>query len=427
LPALVNLAEVCLCKLFCIMRMISAAVIGAALGGSSGVRMVKKRGDNKEKEPQPEPEPEREQPGDPQWGCGVIGNLPGTSKDGECTSDLQKLLDVLKASSSDGKVTFWNQGLNPTEGQYLSTDMTFVPEMWASAAFFQDYLMRGGERTLGVYTNAKLLIGWFKPDQAGFCRGNSSCHDVSCCWGDGVPSAAGFLPFTGCSKAKPLPSLWEDGEGECIDSVANTWAYHAGQGYEKGYEYLATPHVVYVSWAEKFIERVCRNCTSASCGCPTHVSISFYASDCRPESLGSYDGFRGQLAHVGRLMEKYSFIKGALVSEVAMANCPSTKQNPGCAYDSGNFPASQLKNGACPISEDLPEGMASYIKKMVRIAAAAKTDNGRAVVKGFDWFHVSAATSGYTIYNQELLNNSGQLTDNGRAYMEACSEWKSSS
>ncbi|CAE7710616.1 unnamed protein product, partial [Symbiodinium necroappetens] len=88
--------------------------------------------------------------------------------------------------------------------------------------------------------------------------------------------------------------------------------------------------------AEKFIEHACDcqggscSCTDASCGCPVYVGFHFYAYDCQPESSGGYETLQSHLKAVAGIMEKYPFVKGAIINEVGMLNCAPESKDPIC-------------------------------------------------------------------------------------------------
>merc|ERR1712051_64980 len=147
----------------------------------------------------------------------------------------------------------------------------------------------------------------------------------------------------------------------------------------------------------KFIERACERCHDISCGCPVYIGFHFYAFDCQPEATGGYAGFSQKLQEVADVMDAYPFIKGAIINEVGMLNCGWTPEEPICVPDSGKYPASSAPDHGCPVNEELPNGLASFMDKLFDLMLAAKTRNGRPVVKGFSWFNENGAGGTYNL------------------------------
>jgi len=236
-----------------------------------------------------------------------------------------------------------------------------------------------------------------------------------------VASGVGFWPFTGCAGEHPLPTMWED--PLCIDSVMGHWQQTARVARYRGYRYLTTPLVAFnISYAEEFIKAACTQCQSIECGCPVYVGLHFYAYDCQPRTLGGYTGFQARLDEVADLMDRYPFIKGAIINEVGMLNCQSSHDNPICIPDTGDYPASQNPNNACPKTKELPKGMASYVEDLFDMVINARTSDGRDVVKSFTWFMLNQAGG---TYNQQIFNGE-QLNDVGEAYIQSCQRWEQS-
>jgi len=372
---------------------------------------------------------------DPQWGCGLLGSIPGIDENGIASPETQRLIDGIKGSSSLNKVNYWNWNLVPDwgDGQRLTSEFLFMPEMWGQGVVDVNGLRPAGEENFKMdregtarspATMADILMGSNEPDIIGSCMGASfgDCLDPSCCWGPGVvATGVGFWPFAGCAADQPLPTMWED--PLCIDSVMGHWQQTAAAARYRGYKYLSTPLVAFnISYVEKFIEQACARCTSIACGCPQYVGFHFYAYDCQPEALGGYAGFQARLNEVAALMDKYPFIKGAIVNEVGMLNCQSTLDNPICVPDSGRYPASQQPNNACPLTEELPRGMASFVEDLFDMVINTKTQDGREVVKAFSWFMLDKVGG---TYNQQIFNGD-QLNDVGQAYIESCQRWERS-
>merc|ERR1712050_536665 len=154
--------------------------------------------------------------------------------------------------------------------------------------------------------------------------------------------------------------------------------------------YLTTPLIASnMTYAEKSIEKACGctagtcTCTEASCGCPVYVAFHFYAFDCRPEEPGGsgYATFQERLDSVASIMDKYPFVKGAIINEVGMLNCEPGE--PICVPNGPKqkYPAASQPNHDCPATEALPHGLASFVEKVVDMAVGARTKDGRMVVK----------------------------------------------
>jgi len=374
--------------------------------------------------------------------------------------ETQRLIDGIKGSSSFNKATFWNWNLAPqtTDGtaEHLSSDFLFMPEVWGIGPVSEQNLRTAGEANFldsngqrTPATMAPILLGMNEPDIYGSCMGNlfgkcnKPCSDQNV-WNDDCPTAflggntgeanadgecncwqfsyatgAGFWPVQGCVAKQPLPTLWED-DG-CVDRIMAAWRQTAAIATRKGYQFLSTPLVaVDIDYAKKFIERACTECHDASCGCPVYVGFHFYAFDCQPEATGGYDIFRQRLAAVTDVMETYPFVKGAIVNEVGMLNCASDPDKPICVPNNGDFPAISQPHRGCPSNAELPNGLASFMDRLFDIMLAAKTSDGRPVVKGFSWFNQDAAGG---TYNLDLFDNDGSLNSLGEAYIRGCSRW----
>lgn len=399
-----------------------------------------------------------------QWGCGLVGLLPGINSSGVATGDIRRLIDGIKSSSSLRKVNYWNWDFAPriTDGQpqYLSEDFVFMPNSWgippgsvsqqlrpAGAVGFLD-----GDGQPCPAEMATVLLGPNEPDIAGSCMGdmmgrctapctaeeadhcpaahlhgaggrpldNGHCN----CWQFSHATGCGFWPLEGCSRLQPLPTLWEDAEPSCVSAVMAAWKNTTRTAVQKGYQYLSTPLVAEdIGYARKWIELACGcsegrcACQEASCGCPAYVGFHFYGYDCQPEQ-GDYDTLQQRLDAVARIMEDYPFVKGAIINEVGMLNC--ARGTARCVPDSGRYPASGTPGGACPATPALPRGLATFVAEVLGMAAAARTKDGRPVVKSFAWFNLDR--DGAT-YNLQLFEGDGSLNELGEAYIAACSKW----
>jgi len=408
---------------------------------------------------------------DPNWGCGLLGFIPGISPDGKTTSETQRFIDGLKNTSTFNKVSYWNWNLAPEqtrEGftEYLSKDFLFMPEQWGPTVPNAEWVREAGQSPFidgnGLESQAEManvFLGMNEPDIQGSCMGSmfgtcvqpctaafaaSDCptawleSDVAAspnalgmcnCWEHSQATGCGFWPVQGCSANQPLPDLWNQEEA-CIDTVMSNWKQTAMLAWNKGYKYLSTPLMaVYIDYAEKFIEKACGcengecACTDASCGCPVYVGVHFYAFDCRPEEAGGYETFQERLSSVAQLMEKYPFVKGAHINEVGMLNCAPTEDDPICVPNSGKYPANEVADHGCPSNDELPNGLATFIDKLFDLVIQAKTADGRSVVKSFAWFNIDQAGG---TYNLRLFDEEGSVNKAGEAYMRACQKWASS-
>merc|ERR1712039_997669 len=171
-----------------------------------------------------------------------------------------------------------------------------------------------------------------------------------------------------------------------------------------------------MNWGKSFIDHACATCKEVKCGCPTHFAFHFYAYDCQPDLDSGYKAFQAKIDFVKDMMEKpeYSFIKGALVNEVGILNCADQQHGaPICVPNTGKYPGKTLPNHACSNTAD-------YIRKLMAKVRAAKTKDGRGVVKGFTWFNENM--DGGT-YNLQLFNADGSVNEAGKAYVDECKKW----
>lgn len=153
---------------------------------------------------------------DPFWGCGLLGQLPGISADGIASGPVQRLIDALKASSSVGKVSYWNWDYVPrtTDGQaqYLSKDFIFMPDNWGMTAgkIAEDLKPAGSVGFIdgdGQHSPAEmstLLLGANEPDLFGSCMGDMMGKCTAPCTDAEAPSCpAAHLHGAG---GNPLPN-----------------------------------------------------------------------------------------------------------------------------------------------------------------------------------------------------------------------------
>mmetsp|Transcript_72816 Transcript_72816/g.152047 ORF Transcript_72816/g.152047 Transcript_72816/m.152047 type:complete len:443 (+) Transcript_72816:131-1459(+) len=398
---------------------------------------------------------------EPHWGCGLVGTLPGISADGSATAETQRLIDGIKGSSSFNKATYWNWNLAPETAdgapQYLTKDFIFMPEQWGATTVNASYVREANEAGFldgnGVKspaTMADIFLGSNEPDIYGSCMGDmfgkctKPCPQASVdagdcpaahldgktpaqpnskgecnCWQYSHSTGTGFWPLEGCSEEQPLPKLWKD--PSCVDVVMSNWKKTAAIAKSQGYKYLTTPLVAEnLDYAANFVEKACAECQDISCGCPQYVGFHFYAYDCQPVKEGSYDTFQSRMNAVKDLMEKHSFIKGAIVNEVGMLNCAGENDNPICVPNSGKYPAKNDPKHQCPSNDELPNGLATFVEKIMEMVAQTKTQDGRSVVKAFSWFNENMAGG---TYNLRLFDDDGKINEVGEAYIKGCTSW----
>ncbi|CAJ1343101.1 unnamed protein product [Effrenium voratum] len=236
-----------------------------------------------------------------------------------------------------------------------------------------------------------------------------------------------LLAFGGVRRA-PTPARDVEGDPGCVGTVMKNWKETAAIATAKGYKFLSTPLVAEnLDFAKQFIEHACGcsggscSCQDASCGCPVYVGFHFYAYDCQPDAAGGYETLQKRLDAVKAIMEQYPFVKGAIINEVGMLNCASEDLNPICVPDSGKYPASKTKDHSCPVTDELPNGMATFIEKIFDHIIAARTKDGREVVKAFSWFNQDRAGG---TYNLRLFDDDGSINQAGEAYMTSCQRWR---
>merc|ERR1712151_60304 len=150
-------------------------------------------------------------------------------------------------------------------------------------------------------------------------------------------------------------------------TVMSAWKQTAATVAAKGYKYLSAPLVaVSMDWMRSFVKNACTGCSDVTCGCPTHVGWHFYANDCQPEK-GGYDSFQEKLDKTVELMEEFTFLQGAIVNEVGMLNCAMDTPDAICIPNGPNqkYPALSQPDHACPSTETLPNGLASFIEDLL--------------------------------------------------------------
>jgi hypothetical protein len=211
-----------------------------------------------------------------------------------------------------------------------------------------------------------------------------------------------------------------------VNEVRNAWKVTADIAVKKGYKFLSTPLVAWnMDWLRSFIQTACDGCSDISCGCPTHIGWHFYASDCRPVEQGSYTDFQNKLDKTVAIMEEFPHIQGAIVNEVGMLNCAYDGKDGACIPNGPNqkYPADKQPGHVCPNTDELPNGLGTFIEHLLGMVASAKTSDGRRVVKSFAWFNENM--SGGT-YDLRLFDDSGNVNNIGESFIKGCSDWAAS-
>lgn len=123
-------------------------------------------------------------------------------------------------------------------------------------------------------------------------------------------------------------------------------------------------------------------------------------------------------------MEEFPHLKGAIINEVGMLNCAQATPDAACIPGNGKYPADQMPGNTCPVNDELPNGMVSFLETLVSMAANAKTSDGRSAVAGFSWFNQNQAGGTYDL---RFFDDSGTINSLGESYMKQCEAWASGS
>lgn len=125
-------------------------------------------------------------------------------------------------------------------------------------------------------------------------------------------------------------------------------------------------------------------------------------------------------------MEKWPFLQGAIVNEVGMLNCAMDTPDAICIPNGPDqkYPALSQPNHACPSTEELPNGLATFVEQLLSRVSKALTSDGRRAVASFTWFNQNMAGG---TYNLQVFNDDGSLNELGESYMSACQAWASGS
>jgi len=343
----------------------------------------------------------------------------------------------------------------------LTPDFIFMPEQWGVGVVHDADVILANQQGfpdksggLSHAQMANIFMGSNEPDNIGFCEGTEGYCSAPCsddevqagecpiakdgmtkpyanaaghcdCWSSSSATSAGYWSFGSCYNPQPLPSLWKDftaPDRACQKQVMDAWKVTADVVHKKGYKFLTTPLVAGdMDWLRHFVNASCAECHDVSCGCPSHVAWHFYATDCRPIELGGYDDFKHKLEVTKELMRDFPFLKGAIVNEIGMLNCVFDDDGM-CIANGPNqkYPAKNYPDHSCPSTDELPNGMGSFLEQIVTLASGAKTDDGRSVVKGFSWFNQNQVGATYDL---RLLNDDGSINGLGQSYMTACQNW----
>lgn len=277
------------------------------------------------------------------------------------------------------------------------------------------YPCTSGEVQAGDCPVAHLLgeQGTGQPNSRGACD----------CWSDSHSTGCGYWPVTGVTDPQPLPNCWDN--PECVSVQISEWRATAAIIAAKGYKYATTPMVaVNMDYLRSFIRHACDGCSELACGCPTHIGWHFYANDCLSGGPDGYTGFQSKLDDTISIMEEFPFIMGAIVNEVGMLNCAMNTPDAICIPDGPDqvYPARDQPDHACPSTDTLPNGMASFIETLMYMVSQAVTSDGRRAVTSFTWFNQNMAGG---TYNLRLFNDNGSLNAAGEAYITACQAWAS--
>jgi len=402
-----------------------------------------------------------------QYGCGLLGHIPGISN-GVANSQTQRLIDGLKKSSPYGKVSFWNWNFAPQTvseaggKEALTSDFIFMPEQWGNEAANDEYIrpamQAGFLDSDGEYCPAlmaDIFMGANEPDMTGSCMGGmmgrctESCTDAdvnsgncpTChldavqgseypnaqgrcdCWSSSHATGSGFWPLSGCASNQPMPTLFED--GQCIGVAKQYNAQNGALAKAKGYKFFTTPLLAFnMDYLKAFVRMACSDCSDIGCGCPTHLGWHFYASDCRPVSLGGYADFQKKLDTTIEIMEEFPHLQGAIVNEVGMLNCAQDTPDAACIPGNGIYPAESQPGHTCPANSEMPNGMSSFLETLISMSAQAKTSDGRPAVAAFSWFNQNQAGGTYDL---RLFDDSGNVNALGETYMTQCEAWASGS
>jgi hypothetical protein len=381
---------------------------------------------------------------------------------------MQAFIDGLRASSDFQKVHYWNWNLAPMYNddgghfEYLTKDFLFMPEQWGvdqvnpewvREANVANFLDSGGN--ICPATMADIFLGANEPDIIGSCMGDmmgectGSClsgDTGGCpvahlhgepgtnhpnaqghcdCWTDSHATGVGYWPVGGpaCTYSpQPLPFVYKNDPG-CLANIVETWRATAATVVSRGYKYLSTPLFAFdMDYMRAYVEEACKSCQDISCGCPTHVAWHFYASDCRPVELGGYADFQNKLDKTKQLMEEYPFLKGAIINEVGMLNCNQGGPDGKCIPNGADqmYPAINQPNHDCPSTDELPNGLATFLENVMDMVIKEKTSDGRSVVAAFSWFNEDMAGG---TYNLRLFDSGGNVNALGQAYVKKCQEW----
>lgn len=338
-----------------------------------------------------------------------------------------------------------------------------MPEQWGVEAVNEDWVREanavGFLDSSGQWCPAQMadiFLGANEPDIQGSCMGDmmgactAPCSDAevqggTCpvahllsqdpaepnplghcdCWSDSHATGVGFWPVEGVDDRQPLPDCWNN--PQCVTAQMSMWKKTAATAVAKGYKYLTTPLVaVDLDYVDSFITHACAECQDISCGCPTHIGWHFYANDCLAEGDSGYDDFQDKLDKSVALMEKWPFLQGAIVNEVGMLNCAMDTPDAICIPNGPDqkYPALSQPNHACPSTEELPNGLATFVEQLLSRVSKALTSDGRRAVASFTWFNQNMAGG---TYNLQVFNDDGSLNELGESYMSACQAWASGS
>merc|ERR1719162_2379742 len=121
-------------------------------------------------------------------------------------------------------------------------------------------------------------------------------------------------------------------------------------------------------------------------------------------------------------MEKWPFLKGAIVNEVGMLNCAMDTPDAICIPNGPDqtYPALDQPDHGCPSTDTLPNGLATFVEQLLIRVSQAVTSDGRRAIASFTWFNQDMAGG---TYNLQVFNDDGSLNAVGERYITACQAW----
>lgn len=105
-----------------------------------------------------------------------------------------------------------------------------------------------------------------------------------------------------------------------------------------------------------------------------------------------------------------------------MLNCVQDGPDGACIPNGPGqkHPATAQPNHDCPVTDELPNGMATFLENVMDMVIKEKTSDGRSVVAAFSWFNEDMAGG---TYNLRLFDDAGKVNALGESYLKKCQEW----